>query len=382
MRLSVCGRIILAALVFPCAVARAQFAPPTDAAFAEQAHRLGPKNDRATRFSAVKWLNAHSGAKNAGPAMPALERSARQEPDREIRGQAVLTLGLIARSLGKPCPLAVVEALLDREEEVRWQAQACAGCWPSGPFAPGSVEVLLRAVRSPDVGVRSSSLFLLALAGGKEPKVLTAIRKAREDRVFEVRHCAHCALFSATNRLDEFLLYLIRLREDPESLFTPGLKEAERKQEQKERNLALLGSSTRLIEWSEHRADELAPLLVKLLNDESPVVRRGAVNLIGATVVKVVLPPRGQQPGMPGGNLSSLLPYVAPQTSPQTAPGEKKPEKSKTALRLEKLKVEERLRTLRDRDPDGTVREAAGRALARIALVNERKPTLPPGERR
>ena len=52
----------------------------------------------------------------------------------------------------------------------------------------------------------------------------------------------------------------------------------------------------------------------------------------------------------------------------------KPPQKSRVAVRLEALKVEERLRKLRDEDPDRSVRDAARQALARLAGVQGKKP--------
>src|SRR5262249_12964966 len=196
----------------------------------------------------------------------------------EVRRDAVLALGLIANKLGKPCPLAVLEALLDKEDEVRWQAMACTPLFKT--FAPGSVEVLLRCAKSESADVRGDSLFLLALAGGKDPKVLGVIEKAKQDQTFLVRHTAYCAMFRANDQLDEFLAYIIRAREDPDAVLSPAPENREmREREKSMTNLFVLGSAMRVIEWSERRADELAPALLKLLGDKSPVMRRGAANL-------------------------------------------------------------------------------------------------------
>jgi HEAT repeat protein len=351
--------------------------PPTDAAFNEQIRKLDAKNDRAARLDAVSWLNSNSREKNAGVAIPALERCIRDDPDREVRRQAVLSLGLIAKHQDRACPLAVVEALLDKEDLVRWQASECAGLFKA--YAPGSVEVLLRGAQSEDAEQRSTNLLHLGRAAGKDPKALEVIQKARRDKVFDVRHTAHCALFLANDKLDEFLVYLIRLREEPDAVLAPVPDDAEaQKRDRAQRNLILIGSAMRFMEWSERRADELAPLLLKLLDDKSPVLRRGGANLIGATAVKVDLsrePGVGVLDSFKGDGIGALLPYIEPDAAVKPGPVEraKPPEPSKAALLFEKLKAEDRLRELRDKDPDRGVRDAARNALARLAAVKPKK---------
>lgn len=362
------------ALVLPVAGTQAAAPQPTELEFKEQIQRLERAKDKATRLESLRWFNRHAGADHAALALPALERCVRDADEMEVRRDAVLVLALIAKRRDKPCPLSVVEALLDKEDEVRWQAGASTALFQA--FAPGSVEVLLRCARSENAGLRGDSLLILARAAGKDRKVLDTIEKAKQDRAFEVRHSAHCALFRATDRLDEFLLYILRVREDPDAVLRPAPEDAElRKRERAMRNLFLIGSSMQLIEWSEKRADELAPLLMKSLEDKSPVLRRGAANLIGATAVKVDLPASGK---LEGDWFSKLAPYlekdVLPDPLKKDTPTEKRPQKSRVATRLEKLQADSRLRKMRDNDPDRSVREAARFALDRLASVQEKKP--------
>jgi hypothetical protein len=365
---------VLLSLVL-AAGARAPVEPPSDDAVSEQVRRLEAKNDKAARLDALKWLNQNARHKNAALAIPALERCVRQDPEPEARREAVLDLGLIAKTLEKPCPVVICEALLDKVDEVRWQAAASAA--PFKTFAPGSVEVLLRGGASEKAEVRSSTLLVLARAGGKDKKVLDVIEKAKQDQVFDVRHTAHCARFVATDKLDDFLPYLIRLREDPDSLFTPGPEDSETgKMERAQRNLIVLGSAMQMIAWSEDRADDFAAALLKLLDDKSAVTRRGAAKVIGAAAVKVEFLPKKPDFASPdpvGGWANAVLPFVDLEAAAKTKP-EDPPQKSTVALRLEKLKVEEKLRALRDKDADRSVRDAARLALERLAAVNEKKP--------
>lgn len=343
---------------------------PSDAEFVRMAQRLEREQDKATRLEALQWINRRCWAKNAELVVPALERCIRDDTEMEVRRDAIQTLAQVVRSQGKPCPLVLVESLLDREDEVRWQVSAYLGIFKT--YTPETIPILLRGVGSGDADTRSSCLIHLGVIGQKDAKLLPVFDAAKKDPVFDVRHSAYCAHFRATDKLEEFLPYIVRMREDPDQLFTPAAEDSEtRKRERTYRNLVVLGSAMNLIEWSEKRPEELATVLLKLLEDPSPLMRQGAANIIGAAVRKVDL---GE---MKEGVLSKLVPVVDPSSAdekPKAKPLEERPEKSKVCLQLEKAKVQERLLKLREDDPDLGVREAARLALGRLASVQEKKP--------
>src|SRR5438270_274294 len=74
----------------------------------------------------LRWLNGNSRAKNAALALPALEKCIRDDPEMEVRRDAIMTLTTIVRNHDKPCPLVIIEMLEEKEDEVRWQAGVCA----------------------------------------------------------------------------------------------------------------------------------------------------------------------------------------------------------------------------------------------------------------
>src|SRR5262249_14109713 len=149
------------------------------------------------------------------------------------------------------------ESFLDKEDEPRWMAMACMAFFKS--FEPGTVNVLLRAAQSARAEVRSDSLIILAQAGPKEKRALEAIDKGKSDATFLVRHTAHFAWFTAPDRLPDYLVYIIRVREDAEGALTPIPKDPQDAQNEKAmRNLFILGTTFKLIEWSDQRPDELA----------------------------------------------------------------------------------------------------------------------------
>ncbi len=389
--------------------ARAQIdAPLSQAQVVQRLRGLLPDNDRDVRLAALQavWEFAHS--PSAAYALPALEQSLRQERDDELRQRAAGALGFIVHRLQRPCPLALLEAMHDPADPVRYEASMWAGLCRT--YAPGALDVLLRGAKSDSAEIRSSSVLILARAAPHDPRALAAMEQATQDRAFAVRHNSRIALFTARDKLDEHLPYVIRLREDPDSVLRPVPPDNETaNQERVAANLAVLGGVFQLIKWSDERADELADVLMKLLRHESAIMRRGAANLIAAVVVRVdlTLPQRdGDEPlnrprWSESGWWKSIAPYIDsgadsgtnvarsllqtpsaeaanPSVDPyrvrdgeelplEAPPPTRLPEKSKVALRLEALGVAAALERLCDTDPDATVRAAAARALQRLA---------------
>jgi HEAT repeat protein len=335
---------------------------PTDKEFENQLRRLESKDAKGARLQALTWLNRNRAAKNADLAIPALERIVREDPDAEVRLQAVPVLALIVNNLKKSCPRVIIEAFLDKDLQVRDQATACTGLFNS--FAPDSVEVLLACAKAENPNVRSESLRILALAAATNPNALDAIEKGKLDPTFHVRHAAYCAKFQANGKLAEFVPYIIRVREDPEGALRPVSNDPEiRKQEQCMRTLFQMGCAIKLIAWSDERPNELAQVLGDLLEDKSPIIRRGAARLVGITATETVL----RIPDESGTDPLAELEKELKEDSQSKRP----PRKSKVAAQFEKLKVEERLRRLRDHDADESVREAARTSLQRLASLHE-----------
>jgi len=355
-------------LLLPVHAALAQpLAKPTDAEVHGWIERLEQKKDQPARLQALKWFQKHDAAKNARLAIPSLEQTIRADPDSKLRQQTIVALFDVARKQKLPCPLTLVQALFDQEASVRQYAAAVATQFTT--FAPGTVEPALRASWSEDAYVRSSGLHLLALAAPRDEKALAVLETAKNDRSFQVRHDAYCFKFQVSDRLDEYLAWLIRVQED-ESVLQPIPNDEElRKREEYYRSLYILHGTRTILDWCEKRPDELAAALVQLLDHKSPAMRHGAVRLIGVTAVKSDL--SNTEVGKE--YLSKVPSYLFPDSeSGASKPGNPpKPrlEKSKVAACLEKRKVRERLDKLSKNDPDRAVQGAALLALDRLARL-------------
>ncbi len=326
---------------------------PTDEEFQSRLAKLDVKNKKDDRLEALRWIQNQTSAKNAGLAVAALSKCIREDPEADHRRRAVEALGTIAQTRKEPCPLALVEAVRDKSDDVN--SLACAWVGLFDKLAPGSVDVLLRCASSDNEPQRGDCLYSLVRAGGKDEKIIAAIDKLQKDKEYGVRHNAQIAMFQATDNLEQLLRYMIRVQQDPESMLSLLDKNSQTgKAERTLLNLVQIGGALRKIEWSETRADDYAAALMKLLKDASPVMRRGAAQDIGASAAKV--------------DIKDIDPL-------ELAPAKKKAEpkeplqKSKVGIMLEKLKADERLRELRDNDPDESVRNAARTALERWQRV-------------
>jgi hypothetical protein len=278
--------------------------------------------------------------------IPALEKCIREHANWAVRQEAVYALWRIAEVHKKPCPLVLVKAMLDDRELVRQSASIGASWFRS--FEPQCVEVLLRCAESEHASVRSQALLSLARAAPKDKRVLAALEKGQKDERILVRHNTHVAIFHATDDLEQFLRYLVRLREDPEAMLAPRPKEKERRdRDEAHRWLSLIMATVLLGDWSEERPAELAEALMKCLDDKSHVMRRGACRMIARAVWL--------------DNETAKSKYLGETPRPDVKEAPLK--RSKTAVHLDKLKVRERLAELRDNDADASVRAAAREAI-------------------
>jgi hypothetical protein len=342
---------------------------PTEAEVREHIQQLERTKDLTARVKVLQWFHNHAEAQSSRLAIPVLERTTREGPVTKVRVEAILALYQIARKQKLPCPLALVQAIFDKDEGVRDDAGGLVMMFSD--FAPGTVELAFRGAWSEDENVRNCGLNLVALVAPRDEKALAVLETAKNDRSFQVRHNSYCYKFKANNKVDELLAWMIRLQDDDSILDPVPKDEKVRNLEKAVRNLAIIGSARQICEWCEQRPDELAAALLQLLDHQSPVVRRGAMRLIGVTAVT----PGPSKPRPKDDTLESASAYLFLEPElPPTPGGQPKDrlEKSKVALFLEKCKVRERLKKLSDNDPDRAVRRAALLALDRLARLHGR----------
>jgi hypothetical protein len=323
------------------------------------------------RIAALKWIRGQKSTKEALDAIPKCETLA-NDAEPEVREAAFTTLAQICLKHKRPCPAVIAKAVRDPDDAARCLAGAFVGIFEKEQLT-GCVDLLLAACADDRADVRSTCVSLIAHAAPNDARVLAAIEKARKDKVFGVRMNAECARHTAKKDLAEFLNFIVRVRAEPEAVLDKLPADSEdAKRQQCQRNLFVLGSALRIIEWSEERPDELAAALVKLLDHKSPAMRSAAADLVGASARRVDIKRADPANGFNSfkSPFESLLPNLdAERKQPKDNVEPVLP--SKAYSHLVERKALSKLRYLSTMDTDETVRFRAKRALERFAEIPE-----------
>src|SRR5262245_38433590 len=99
---------------------------PTESEVLDKVNQLEPSNSESQRLEAVKWFRRQIKSDKLGPAVSALTLAIRKDESSEVRDIAVQIIAGIALRQKLPCPLVVIEAMLDRDLFVRQSAGAFA----------------------------------------------------------------------------------------------------------------------------------------------------------------------------------------------------------------------------------------------------------------
>jgi len=344
-----------------------------------QLRRLEPGKSRDDRLGGLEWLQKNGHGRPVGMAVPAVERCLLKDPDPAVRAKAAQVLGWLAH-LKKPreCPLALLQALEDREAEVRESAMSAALLFEE--FTPGSADLLVRLAAGRDASIRGFAVLTLAIAAPKDERALKVARAARADPHFSVRHDAHIAAFRITKKLEDIVPYFLRTQAEfvDEPPLPEKAMEAE-KQERARKNLMVIGALARLWKLGEEQPDAVARLVIGQLDAGEPAARRGAANFVKGQVKWRLERPK--HPKFLTPSAEALFPYIEDPLQPpakknQIKEKEKPPPDppSKLEVRLGELGVAERLTRLRDRDPVPAVKTAAREALEILDTAKKKTP--------
>ncbi|MCO6455134.1 MAG: hypothetical protein J5I93_07530 [Pirellulaceae bacterium] len=321
----------------------------------------------SVRRDAVRALNGLSRSPQAVVAVPALMEVIRNDPVGEIRGLAIEVVGLIKRQQNEPCPQLLVESIFSDDEDVRNHAGVYAGLFTE--FEQGAVDVLLPHLDSEDPFRRGDVLMWLAIVGTKDPKVLELLRQHTGAPHFYIRHSAQCGVYKMTNNLADILPYCIETvagtAELPADL--PDDAPVEVRQAQRQRNLITIAVLGRWMDLVATYPAELEPELVRLLESESPQVRRDIITALGKAVQAIADAPS---------------PFSLPGL---TFAGENGAARDETKSALESMQekflrregIEARIKRLAEDDPDVQVRAAAMKTLAIMSEARQKEPRAP-----
>jgi HEAT repeat protein len=326
--------------------------------------KLNPKNPQKDRLAALEWIAKNSKDLHAKELLPALETYAKDDKEAEVRAEVVFAIGRIGLDQ-KPmmvCPMILMQALDDQDVFVRQMAGFMSTQFKK--FPSKTVEFLLRLEKEGNPDRRSDVHNLLALAGPNEGRVLKVLRKATKDKDFQIRHNAHIFLFQATDKLEDIVPYFLiyhaeRLEAEP----LPVDASEEQKTERGSKDLLRLVIITKLLEFGEKRTEEMATLLIKLLESNESYHRRGSTLYIGQSFDSEAnsndASKENNKPDSKAANEKPKLQYDFSK---------------KLAARLRELKIEDVLRKMSKEDPDEEVQINAAIALEKLAKASgERK---------
>ena len=274
--------IVRSSLVLLLFTSAAFAAEPTARDFEEQLQKLKSESQAEERAAVAKWIAANGKSPHSGLATDAMEKLIADDPDGKVRQAALSARFQIARQRQEPCPLSIVRAAI---RSMRFVGQRRCGRGSSKRSTPTAhVKLLIDAIQDERAEVRSNCMYHLGDAANKDAKAIEAIERAKKDKIFDVRQAAHIGRFRATDDLNEYVRYLIQLREEPEPCSISSQPDPKNRGKMTQKNLYVLGSGIVLAASSEERPEELAKTLTKLLDDKSPVMRRGAAIMIGGAV--------------------------------------------------------------------------------------------------
>ncbi len=253
-------------------------------AVAEAIKRVASDQSKEVRLAALSDLgcmcHSQKDTTHFVAAIPVLTKcSSSQEKDRGIREEAILLLAGLVGRLKQPCPMVFVEAL--SEKAVPINAINVIGVFDVYPKE--AIPHLLRGLEHKDQFVRQAVVMPLGLCGDKSKKVLGALENATKDSDNCTRHNAELALWKLTMNWDRYVRHLLQRMEDWNRLVrVPKEETAEAKSKRESECFLAVGCVYHLRKLEEDKPEEVIPVLIKLLADPSPVIRKCDSSIAGS----------------------------------------------------------------------------------------------------
>jgi len=324
--------------------------------FKAQAGKLKTSDSIETRLDALNWIEQNAKDPYAKEVLPILEKYIKDEKKPTLRDKAVGAVAIIALNQRPrvPCPMILLEAIDDEDENVRQTAGCTSVVFRR--FPPNCLDLLFRLEKKGHSDRRSDIHAILARAAPQDQHVLTVLRAATEDKNFSVRHNAQMALFEATKNIGDKIAYLLRLHLECHT--TPNLPDTateKDKQENSFRHLAHFGALYFLLTTAEEQTNELASVMIKQLEDKEPIRRRAAAFFLSQYFA-----------GRWSGERPDLQMLLSDSKKGNEFANQKMPVSKKLTTRLRELRIKEVLRKLSKEDPDGEARKHAASALGAV----------------
>ncbi|HQR09540.1 MAG TPA: hypothetical protein PLN21_22140 [Gemmatales bacterium] len=309
------------------------------------------KSDQA-KIAALKRLELTK-VKEATQSFPAIESLLKGQHSQDLRCQAAISLGVMAFQRKLTCPLALIDAMFDQDDEVASFAANYAGVFKR--FPDNIVDILLKSAVSKQSFIRSHTMTILAHAGSKDKRVLDVLEQALNDSSPSVRNNSHVTLYALTNNFERYLEYRLILLIDKESVLgkvDPSTKEG--KNEIEAMDLMKLGSQIQIIQWSENKAEDYSSNLLKFMKSDQTLLRRAAILSAKNCFVKV-----------------DVDYFMKSYLEKYAKADETKERQPKAAKMLMDKGIVGELQKLENSDPDSKVRRMAKFAIDEIKRLNK-----------
>jgi hypothetical protein len=198
-----------------------------------------------------------------------------------VRYQAMLTLGDISYRGKLPCPLALAKCVLDTHDPVQYNAEAYVGLFKK--FAPGCLEIFLKAMKVTGSPTRSNLATTIARAGRRDPRVLKLLEAGMHDADMLMRHNSHIAMYSINKDLNMIVPYYLFTIERLHKPSKKALRTTKSKQKfVAGRNVLAVGSAYQIRDLGKQQPTKVGKILIPLLNDRHVPTRRAAARTLGA----------------------------------------------------------------------------------------------------
>lgn len=205
-----------------------------------------------------------------------------RDDNAKVRAVAVSAFAVICFHREESCPQVLIDCLADQNADVRHMAATYVSVLK---HTKASIAHLLTLGDHPDHRIRNAVVSTLIVWKQSTPRVLKALEKATHDPHFGVVHNAHIGLFEVTGKLGPLISYAVSGIEEHASHVqkenVSELSEAERS-DSAYRELLAYTCATIVRQEAKKRPRKVAEIIITMLNDPNPIVRRSAARNLGA----------------------------------------------------------------------------------------------------
>lgn len=200
----------------------------------------------------------------------------------KVREAAVHAYAVICLHREMICPQVLMDRLGDDDQTVR---NAASTYVPILKHTEASAMRLLPWFESSDRRVRSAVVSTLITLKSDKPRVVELLQKATDDAYFGVVHNAHIGLYETTGELEPLIRYAVAGIEEHASYIQKedaGELTDEESLDSAYRELLAFTCASIVRREGKKRPKAVAKIVISMLKDPSPIVRRSAARNLGA----------------------------------------------------------------------------------------------------